>query len=238
MSEQQKAPVEPTATEQSSSQPTDSEVIKLRAEIEAMRRKNTELLTEYKTVSSKIKNVPDDVNVQDLIDFKHNAEQSDLENKGKYTEAKQALEGQFREKTAEKDNRIAELESKLRELELVSPAVSALADLVHDPNLVLKNYLKTEQIEIGEGGIPVVVDGYERTPISEWAKQKLPSFQLKEPKPTGSGAPVARAGTSEFSQDMLKPFLPETANITEQGRILRVHGKETWTKLREIAAKR
>ena len=104
MSEQQNAPVEQAATEQFS-QPNLDEINKLKADMEAMRRKNAELLKEYKTVSEKIKNAPDDVNVQELIDFKHNAEQRDLESQGKYSEAKQALEGQYREKTAEKDEK-------------------------------------------------------------------------------------------------------------------------------------
>jgi hypothetical protein len=35
----------------------------------------------------------------------------------------------------------------VRELELVAPAVSALADLVHDPDLVLKTKLSSDKIE-------------------------------------------------------------------------------------------
>ena len=162
MSEDQKVPVEPETN-------SNAEVDGLKAEVERMRKKNADLLKEYKTLGEKIKTVPDDVNVQELIDFKHNREQKDLEVQGKYSEAKDKLEQQYREKTSEKDNKIAELQAKVRELELVSPAVSALSELVHDPNLVLKNYLTSEQIEIGEGGTPVVVNGYERTPIADWA---------------------------------------------------------------------
>jgi hypothetical protein len=39
----------------------------------------------------------------------------------------------------QKDQRIAELEIRVRELELVTPAVTALADIVHDPDMVLKD---------------------------------------------------------------------------------------------------
>ena len=231
MSEDQKVPVEPETN-------SNAEVDSLKAEVERMRKKNADLLKEYKTLGEKIKTVPDDVNVQELIDFKHNREQKDLEVQGKYSEAKDKLEQQYREKTSEKDKKIADLESKVRELELVSPAVSALSELVHDPNLVLKNYLTSEQIEIGEGGTPVVVNGYERTPITDWAREKLPAFQLKQAKAVGSGAPIAKSTSGEFSQEMLKPFLSETQNLSEQKDIYNKYGRDTWAKLREIAAKR
>ena len=125
MAEELNAPVEQEVS------PVENKALK--QELESMRKKNAELLDEYKKISQQIKNVPDNVNIQELIDFKHNAEQ-------------------------------AELESKVRELELISPAVSALAEVVHDPNLVLNNYIPKDKIEV-DSGVPVVVDGYERTPI-------------------------------------------------------------------------
>ena len=152
-------------------QAVDSEKENLKAEIIAMRKKNAELLDETKKAKAKAKAVPD-VDVQALIDFKNNAEQAELESKGKYTEARSKLEEQYRERTSEKDKRISELESKVRELETVSPAVSALAEIVHDPDLVLKNFLPTEKIEVQEGQ-PVVVDGYEQLPVAEYVKNKL-----------------------------------------------------------------
>ena len=81
--------------------------------------------------------LPDGVDIKELLDFKRSHEQQQLESQGKYEEARQALEQQFREATTQKDQRIAELEAKVRELELLTPAVSALADIVHDPELVL-----------------------------------------------------------------------------------------------------
>ncbi len=119
-----------------------------------------------------------------MIDFKNNAEQAELEKQGKYTEARTKLEEQYRERSSEKEKKIAELEAKVRELELVSPAVQALAEIVHDPNLVLNNFLPKDKIEV-DNGVPVVVDGYERTPVSDWAKGKLPDYILKQPKPKG-----------------------------------------------------
>ncbi len=111
------------------------EIAKLKNSIESLEKKNFELIGKLQK-KELIGEVPDDY--QALKDFKRQAEQSKLESEGKYSEARQALEKQFREAVAEKDQRIAELEARVKELELISPAVSALADIVHDPDLVLK----------------------------------------------------------------------------------------------------
>ena len=160
--------------------------------------------------------VPDDYEA--LKEFKQNAEQSQLEQQGKYGEAKTALEQQYREKSAADKKRIEELEAKTRELELISPAVQALAEIVHDPTLVLNNFLPKDKIEI-ENGAPVIVDGYERTPVSDWAKSKLPEYILKQPKPQGSGAPAGRSSGGEIPAGTKNPFLPENYNLTEQMRL-------------------
>ena len=201
-------------------QAVDSEKESLKAENEAMRKRNAELIDEYKKAKERAKAVPPDVDVQALIDFKNNAEQAELEKQGKYTEARSKLEEQYRERSAEKDKKITELETKLRELELVSPAVQALAEVVHDPSLVLNNFLPKDKIEV-DNGTPVVVDGYERTPVSEWAKGKLPNYILKQPKPQGGGAPAGRASGSEVPAGTKNPFAADTYNITEQMRIYR-----------------
>ena len=187
MSEGNTAPVEQS-----------SDNSQIQAELDAMRRKNAELLDEYKKAVAKAKAVPDGVDIQELLDFKAKAEQADLEKQGKYTEARQALEQQFREATAEKDKRIAELEARVRELELIAPANTALADVVHDPSIVFKaDLLKPDQIEREADGTVVVVNGYERKPIGEWAKT-LPSYMQKAPKPVGSGAPSGRSAGGDI----------------------------------------
>ena len=89
MSEEQTAPVEQSADNAN-----------LVAELEAMRRKNAELLDEYKKAKQQAKAVPDGVDVQALLDFKRKAEQQELEAQGKYSEAREAMEQQFREATA------------------------------------------------------------------------------------------------------------------------------------------
>ena len=221
MSEEQTAPVEQSV-----------DTSELKTELESMRRKNAELLDEYKKAKAQAKAVPDGVDVQELLDFKAKAEQEDLEKQGKYGEARQALEQQFREATAEKDKRISELEARVRELELITPAVSALADVVHDPDLILKTKLTSEQIEREPDGTVVVVDGYQRTPVGEWAKT-LPAWMQKQPKPQGSGAPSGRA-SSDSVAGIKNPFSKETFNLTEQSRLFKTD-RDMYERLKNAA---
>ena len=189
----------------------------LQRSVEALERKNQELIAELR--AAKKSKAPDGVNVDELLEFKRNYEQQQLESQGKYQEARQALEQQFREATAQKDQRIAELESRVRELELVTPAVTALADIVHDPDLVLKTKLSFDSIQREPDGTVVVVDGYQRTPVSEWAKT-LPAWMQKQPKPQGSGAPTG-GSNGAIPAGMNNPFSRDTFNLTEQSRLFR-----------------
>jgi len=190
----------------------------LQRSVEALERKNQELIAELRA-AKKTPQLPDGVNIDELLEFKRQAQQTALESQGKYTEAKQVLEQQYREASAEKDQRITELEAKCRELELITPAVTALADLVHDPDMVLKTKLSSDKIEREPDGTVVVVDGYQRTPVAEWAKT-LPAWMQKAPKPQGSGAPSG--GTpSSLPTGVKNPFAPESFNLTEQARLFK-----------------
>ena len=210
MSEESTAPVEQSV-----------ETKQLQAELEAMRRKNAELLDEYKKAKQQAKAVPEGVDVQELLDFKRGVEQNKLESEGKYSEARQALEQQFREAAAEKDKRIVELEARVRELELIAPANTALADVVHDPSIVFKaDLLNPSQIEREPDGTVVVVNGYERKPIGEWART-LPSYMQKAPKPVGSGAPAGRSAGGDIPPGTKNPFSKDTFNLTEQSRLFK-----------------
>jgi hypothetical protein len=200
--------------------------------IEALERKNQELIAELRAAKSK--KLPDGVDVDELLEFKRRAEQAELESQGKYSEARQALEQQFREATAQKDQRITDLESRVRELELVTPAVTALADIVHDPDLVLKTKLSSDQIERDPDGTVVVVDGYQRTPVSEWAKS-LPAWMQKQPKPQGSGAPSGRSNT-EMPLGVKNPFAQESFNLTEQARLFRTD-RDMYERLKAAATR-
>jgi hypothetical protein len=197
-------------------------------------KKNAELLDEYKKAVKQSKAIPDGVDIEELIQFKRQAEQQELESQGKYSEARQALEQQFREATAEKDKRIADLEQRVRELELLTPAVSALADIVHDPDLIMKTKLSPDQIEREPDGTVVVVDGYQRTPVQEWAKT-LPTWMQKQPKPQGSGAPIGRS-SGEIPAGVANPFLPESYNLTEQSRLFKTD-RDLYERLKAQAAR-
>jgi hypothetical protein len=209
----------------------------LQRSIEALERKNQELADEKRKLrkfEKMAEQLPDGVDINELLDFKRRAEQTELESQGKYSEARQALEQQFREATAQKDQRIADLEARVRELELVTPAVTALADIVHDPDLVLKTKLSSDQIERDPDGTVVVVDGYQRTPVSEWAKT-LPSWMQKQPKPQGSGAPSGRSN-SEMPLGIKNPFAQESFNLTEQSRLFRTD-RDMYERLKAAATR-
>ena len=121
--------------------------------IEALDRKNKEILEEkrkFSKVEKTLQTLPDGVDVQALIDYKNKAEQQKLEEQGNYKEAIQKSEEQFRERSAAKDKEIEELKSRVRELELISPAIQALAEVTHNPKLVHDNFLKG-RIELKDG---------------------------------------------------------------------------------------
>ena len=192
----------------------NAEAQSLKNEIESLKQKNYELIGKMK--KKELLEVPPDYEA--LKEFKQNAEQSRLEQEVKYGEAKTALEKQYREKSVEDKKRIEDLEAKVRELELVSPAVQALAEIVHDPNLVLNNFLPKDKIEV-DNGVPVVVDGYERTPVNDWAKAKLPDYILRQPKPQGGGAPVGKATGADLPVGMKENPFENGGNVTEQMRL-------------------
>lgn len=197
---------------------SSNDIEALKAEREALLKKNYELIGKLQK-KELINEVPDDYEA--LKKFKQQAEQNKLESEGKYTEARQALEQQFREASEAKDMRIAELEARVRELELIAPANTALADVVHDPSIVFKaDLLKPDQIEREADGTVVVVNGYERKPINEWAKT-LPSYMQKAPKPVGSGAPSGRSAGGDIPPGTKNPFAKESYNLTEQSRLYR-----------------
>jgi hypothetical protein len=210
----------------------------LQRSVEALERKNQELADEKRKLrkfEKMAEQLPDGVNVEELLEFKRNYEQQQLESQGKYQEARQALEQQYREATAEKDKRIADLEARVRELELITPAVTALADLVHDPDMVLKTKLPADRIEREPDGTVVVVDGYQRTPVNEWAKT-LPAWMQKQPKPQGSGAPSAGASTGGIPAGISNPFSRDSFNLTEQARLFRTD-RDLYDRLKAAAGR-
>jgi hypothetical protein len=190
-------------------------------ELEKLREKNAELRGEKQRLKQKVEAIPDGVDVAELLRFKQETELKQLEGKGDYDKARQQLQEQYDRDIKQRDARIAELEAKVRDLELITPAASVLAQVVHEPQDVFATgRLKAEMIEQGDNG-PVVVEGLARVPLAEWAKQKLPAYMLKAPKPQGTGAPAGGSGgaPSDLVSGLKNPFSREHYNLSEQQRI-------------------
>ena len=194
-----------------------AEMAALKAEVERLRKANSEILDDYKKAKEAAKAVPQDVDVNALIAFKQKKEQEELEAKGRYEEATEKLAAQYRQAEEQQKQRIQELERRQRELEVEAPAVTALADVVHDPQYVLSRINK-EQLARETDGTVVVVDGYNRTPVKEWAMSKMPQWVQKNPRPRGGGATTTKVQTEFVSNDK-NPFAKESFNLTEQARL-------------------
>ena len=201
-------------------QPDNSaEIAALKAEVERLRKSNTEILDDYKKAKEAAKAVPQDVDVNALIAFKQKKEQEELEAKGRYEEATEKLATQYREAEQLQKQKIEQLLSEKRQLEVEAPAVTALADVVHDPQYVLSRISK-EQLARESDGTVVVVDGYNRTPVKEWAMSQMPQWVQKNPRPQGGGATTTKVQTEFVSNDK-NPFAPDSFNLTEQARLYR-----------------
>ena len=195
------------------------EIAALKAEVERLRKSNSEILDDYKKAKEAAKAVPQDVDVNALIAFKQKKEQEELEAKGRYEEATEKLANQYREAEQQQKQKIEQLMAEKRQLEVEAPAVTALADVVHDPQYVLSRISK-EQLAREADGTVVVVDGYNRTPVKEWAMSQMPQWVQKNPRPQGGGATTTKVQTEFVSNDK-NPFAPDSFNLTEQARLYR-----------------
>jgi FtsZ-binding cell division protein ZapB len=211
--EQLDAPVEQSAPDTAA----------LQSELEAMRRKNQELLNEKKQLQKKLPDIPDGVDVQELLEFKRKVEQQQLESKGKYDEALKTYEQQFRDREASYQQQIEKLQSEVRSLRLDSRVVAKLADQVHDPSDVLR--LHSSNLTLNDNGEPVYKDGYTEMPIDEWMGQlhQQKPWLFKAPKPQGTGAPAGSRSTAVVPAGMKNPFSQEHFNLTEQGRLFKTN---------------
>ena len=196
-----------------------AEMAALKAEVERLRKSNSEILDDYKKAKEAAKAVPQDVDVNALIAFKQKKEQEELEAKGKYEEATEKLASQYRQAEEQQKQRIQELEKRQRELEVEAPAVTALADVVHDPQYALSRISKEQLAREADGSV-VVVDGYNRINVKEWAMANMPQWAQKNPRPQGGGATTTKVQTEFVSSDK-NPFAPDSFNLTEQARLYR-----------------
>ena len=199
--------------------PSPEQFAALQEELQKLKANNAKLLDQNIKAKEAGKAIPPDVDVNALIAFKQKKEQEELEAKGRYEEATEKLAAQYRQAEEAKNQRIQELEKRQRELEVEAPAVTALADVVHDPQYVLSR-LNKEQLSRDPDGTVVVVDGYNRTSVKEWAQQNMPQWVQKNPRPQGGGATTTKV-TAEVVTGESNPFARESFNLTEQARLYR-----------------
>ena len=97
--------------------------------------------------------------------------------------------------------------------------MTALADVVHDPQYVLSRISK-DQLSREADGTVVVVDGYNRTNVKDWAMSNMPQWVQKNPRPQGGGATTTKVQTEFVTAAGEKnPFAKESFNLTEQSRL-------------------
>ena len=201
--------------------PVDTaEVEALRESVKKLEANNKKLMDDYMEAKRSAKAVPPDVDVNALIAFKQQKEKEELEAKGRYDEAIAKQAQQYRDAEETKNKRIQELEARQRQLEVEAPAVTALADVVHDPQYVLTRISK-DQLSREPDGTVVVVDGYNRTPVKDWAMSNMPQWVQKNPRPQGGGATTTKVQTEFVAAGEKNPFAKESFNLTEQARLLR-----------------
>jgi len=219
----------------------EATVEELKQSIEGLEKKNFDLIGKMQRKELVNLNEPDDY--EELKEFKRKVDQSELEAKGKYSEALQSREQQFRDAVKEKDSQIKSLEAKIKDLQLISPALSALSSAVHDTDYALEK-LGKDKFEISADGSVVYVDEFSRMTIEEAVQKKLAANEktrwvVKKPAPRGGGASQGGmpAGGS-VDQGDLKHFLKGSENLSEQTRIYKQQGADVWKKLREMAESR
>jgi len=215
MSEEQ---VQEAAPVEAQSDETDA----LKTSVSNLEKKNSELIAELRAARNSKPKAPNDY--EELVEFKRKAEQVKLESEGKYNEALQSREQQFRDAVKEKDEKIKGLEAQLKELQLITPAVSALSEYVRDTDYAL-NKLGKDKIKMDATGKVVVLseDGFTETPLKEAATSMLPDWILKKEALQGGGAPIGKSSGKGIPPGSKNPFLPESYNLTEQGRLLRTN---------------
>ena len=218
-----------------------AEIDRLKKEIDLLKQKNREVVEEKQKMASNAKSVatlPEGTDVQALIEFKQKVEQERLEEKGQYTEALNKREEQFKEAIEKKDNEINSLRNELKELKLVTPAVSALSELVHDPDYAMSK-LDKEKIQVQKDGAVVYLsdDGFTSKPIQEAVKEKVQTWALKNQPPVGSGAPIGKSeipgSIAGIDTNLLKRMAQ--GEDTAAHEIHAKYGRDAWLAAKKIA---
>ena len=209
----------------------------LKRSVEALERKNFELIGKLKDAKEKTPNLPDGLNIQELVEFKRKKEQEELESKGKYDEALKQYAQQFQEREDGYKKRIGELESQLTVNQLDNRVVAILAEQgAHNPHDALR--LVRDQLKLDENGNPIAIDGYNEVPMDQWVERLKAErgYLFKAPSVKGSGAPVGtKISSGDIPVGIKNPFAPEYFNLTEQSRLYRTD-RDLYEKLKTAAA--
>ena len=218
-----------------------AEIDRLKKEIDLLKQKNREVVEEKQKMASNAKSVatlPEGTDVQALIEFKQKVEQERLEEKGQYSEALNKRELQFKEAIEKKDNEINSLRNELKELKLVTPAVTDLSELVHDPDYAMSK-LDKEKIQVQQDGAVVYLsdDGFTSKPIQEAVKEKVQTWALKNQPPVGSGAPIGKSeipgSIAGIDTNLLKRMAQ--GEDTAAHEIHAKYGRDAWLAAKKIA---
>ena len=195
----------------------------LKRSVEALERKNHELIGKLKNAKEKAPALPDGVDVEELIQYKRRKEQEELESKGKYDEALKQYAQQFQEREDGYKRKISELESQVVVNQLDNRVIGILAEQgAHNPSDALR--LVRDQLKLNDDGVPVGIDGYNEIPINDWVEKlkQERAYLFKMQQARGSGAPI---GVKPVSGDVpagtKNPFSREHFNLTEQSRLFR-----------------
>ena len=217
-----------------------AEINSLKKEIELLKQKNREVVEEKQKITSNAKSVaslPEGTDVQALIEFKRKVEQERLEEKGQYSEALNKREEQFREAIEKKDIEINNLKNELKDLKLITPAVSALSEIVHDPDYAMGK-LDRDKIQVQKDGSVVYMsdDGFTHKPIQEAVKEKVQTWALKHQAPTGSGAPIGKSESVGSIAGIDENLLKRMANgeDTAAMEIHKKYGRDAWLEAKKI----
>ena len=81
--------------------------------------------------------------------------------------------------------------------------------------------ISKDQLAREADGTVVIVDGYNRPPVKEWAMTKMPQWVQKNPRPQGGGATTTKVQTDTVAVGDKNPFSKETFYLTEQARLYR-----------------
>ena len=218
-----------------------AEIDRLKKEIDLLKQKNREVVEEKQKMASNAKSVatlPEGTDVQALIEFKQKVEQERLEEKGQYSEALNKREEQFKEAIEKKDNEINSLKNELKELKLVTPAVTELSELVQDPDYSMSK-LDKEKIQVQQDGAVVYLsdDGFTSKPIQEAVKEKVQTWALKNQPPVGSGAPIGKSeipgSIAGIDTNLLKRMAQ--GEDTAAHEIHAKYGRDAWLAAKKIA---